>query len=1336
MPIQVSKRGEQVTPAQFENPFESQFTRLGVKGLNITDAIDAVEPDELTRMVNVTHRQDFGVTSRSGQSQYTNTIGTNHHSIRRLNDPLNSTYTRIHGIDTSLAFGQSTLNAIGSGYSGSPLTLVPYRPPFSSETYMFVADTAKMSKVSPGGTVLPIGLPAPTVVASSALATENKTVICACDSSDGTQASAWTGTPGVTYDNPPVPITGTEILDVTDDTNAPALNFGALETTPSASGFYAFFGCPKTMDLSKVGSVDAQDDDYVHIQIYFTHPQFIKAFRVYLVCSSTFSPTVLPGLSGQGSVNGDAYLKEFSSDDFSAYFQAQQIQTNAAELARITTLRNEQLINSSAEISALRKKYLASPGLYGAAARAAVNRFLATHQQDKSITLPANPGADTWQPLGVVSLPLRRGDFQRIGNTTGRDWSNITGIVTYISTGPSAQGGAVGTVACRFSQFYLTGGSGPDSGDAADSPYDYRYTHYDSRTGAEGNPSPEMDAEHSLDSLRRTITVTPTAYGDAAIRQRFYRRGGTLPTDWFFLGTNTSDGATFGDTVTDLDAAASGSVEDDNDQPVSTVNSSGVTVLNQPLSSLWGPAQDLLFGCGDPYRPGNVYFCKPGEPDSWPPDNRTEVCSPSEQMMTGCLYGGVVYAASKERFYTLYVNNGSELGVTVSSSPTSCTRGVINRWGLVAGVGGMYFVANDGIYRTAGGPEEWISKKIDPLFNGKSVNGMEPIDLTSLEDIRLEIFENELYFTYQDHDGDIQTLVYSFPYQFWRQYTFGVPPSVLYADEGNDNPVLIIGGKTSGESYEFTGTSDDGANIACSFRTGAINFGSPRLEKRFGDQFLDVDTDGATVHVTNYLNYEAITNPTQDITAAAGRNRFVFDDFGTTPQRGANLSTEIDWSSATLAPTVYQLGTTVINEPDITVKRVTQWDDLGNGDQFYITSVTFDCDTGGSDRTIIIERDYQGAISTVATLTVNADGRHKKTYSWPGLVCDKIRVRPDDEDCLQWQLFKADWSFQSQPPAISKWDCYFENAWDQYYTGLDLYCDTFGQNKTIECYVDGSLVKTDTFANFGRLVHHITIPWGRGHVFHFISTDDNIGTLYDYRWQLQEEPSEQTNWNQNFTTQSALYDKWLKAVVFECDTFNTDKTVTVECDGVVVETLTINANGRKVVQKSFPQHLGRVFRVYPTDDYPSRLYSVQFVFDGEPFKLDRWETQETTLGIDGWSYCTYGHITVKSTAAVNLSITTYNQLGVATTKDYELESTGDTKVKLFVPFEAMKGILHKFILTSDEPFFLYQEETTVYVRQWGTDATATVHPFGDADLDPTRNMVNAQLAAARPGGQA
>jgi hypothetical protein len=439
---------------------------------------------------------------------------------------------------------------------------------------------------------------------------------------------------------------------------------------------------------------------------------------------------------------------------------------------------------------------------------------------------------------------------------------------------------------------------------------------------------------------------------------------------------------------------------------------------------------------------------------------------------------------------------------------------------------------------------------------------------------------------------------------------------------------------------------------------------------------------------------------------------------------------------------LYFLGQSIIPEPDVTINRVTQWDDLGHPDESYVTGITLDCDTGGESYLVHVERDWDGATSLISDITVTCDGRHKRKFSWAALPANKVRLRPENA-CKAWILYKADWISVPEPPRIALWDIHFEADGDQYYTGLDLYCDTAGLEKRIEVYVDNVRL-TNTLAGLTywpittswRQWVHLTLPWGRGHVFHFIATDANPGLLYKHKWWVDAEPSEQANWNQNFSVLGSRADKWMKAIIFECDTFNVAKSVEVQVDGVTVETLQVLANGRKVVQIALTeQKLGRVWRMFPVDGNPGRLYSAQPVFDEEPLKLDRWETQELDFDQIGFQLPLSAMVTLKSTEDVTLRLTTYvNQLGTVLYEDYVIPATGGIKDKRFVPFKARKGVLFKFLLTSADPFWLYQEESSVTVQPWGGEGPFVAHPFGNADADRTRQMTISALAAARSGG--
>jgi hypothetical protein len=1182
-----------------------------------------------------------------------------------------------------------------------------------------------MRKVRADGLDLPIGLPAPVVAATSALDVEYSRLLAAFDVTDGTGPASWTPTGGHDKDgNAALPGTATAIP-------GPIAGNGTYFTTSigaCTSAYDSWWGIAVTRDGSQLdpvsgppGPVPASDDDILHIWMLTSHPQLVLELRVYLVVSAVFDPTILPGTDTTGAgKNTDAYVKSFRSDDFVQFIQAQQTQIDAAETARIRALRDQDLVDRGIDDN-----------------RSTWQVERANIDPKRAQSLQIGTGVNQWFGVGQVGSALRRGDFKRIGITSGRDWSTITGIVVYVKHNITA---IDSIVAFGFDDMYLTGGFGPDTVEPGAQLYDYRTTNYDPRTGAEGNGSPEQVLANKLDSLRRRIIVTPPAHADGAMRQRVYRRGGSLIDDWFFCGVNTANGGAFTDDNSDDSIVAAGTLPIDHFEAVPTVDDTGATVLAQPLPAIWGPLEGMLLACGDPHRPGHLYFSNADAPDHWSASGNVEVSPPSEPLQNGGIQGHQGYVFSNLRLYVIYPNLTGGSGVT--ANPTLCKRGLnLSRWAFASGPGGIYFAAEDGFFRTIGGPEEWIGREIQPLFEGQTVEGLFPIDKSAPTAIRVTVWENKVYFTYQDTHGGVQTLVYSILHKFWRHYVFGRQPAGL---QGEDEATLLIGGVNTGKTYTHEGFSDDGVAIGVTLRTGA-NSGGVREEKLFGDQMLDVDRQGVTITVRNYLNEETITNLSQTLTTGSARERYILDAFGDLPQLAHSISSEVTWESATAAPVIYQMAIAMTLQPDITNRRVTNWDDLGSPDEVYLTGVTFDCDTGGVAKTVLVERDFLGVKTTVATLTVNCNGRHKVKFSWPAVQANMVRIHPQSEACLFWLLYRADWIFQQEPPRVSKWDIHFENKWDQYHTGLDLYCDTFGLEKQVRVSVDnvflvndlaGGLTYWPVVAN-GRKVVHLTLPWGRGHVYHFESVDDNDGLLYDHRWHLQAEPSEQANWNQNFSVLGTRADKWLKAVIFECDTFGQTKQVEIQADGVTVETLNISATGRSVVQRALSiQKLGRVWRMFPVDGNPGRLYTAQPIFDEEPFQLDRWETQETNHGLPGWFYPTYGHLTLKSSAPVVLTTIMHaNQVGRQVTETYEIPATGSVKQRCFLRgFRSGKGVLIKYILTSAAPFWLYRDESVIFIQPWGASSPVPVQPFGNDDEDPTRAMTNSVVAAETSGG--
>ena len=1310
MPIQPEGQGAAASP------FDSVILMLAQDGLNIKKAISILSLTEASILNNAVPVLGGQLLTRPGQTALA-TAGGNIHSVRRLNNPQSAAFTRFWGTGTDLSKGASgALSVVDSGYSGNPLTLVPFRPPLSGQSYLYIADTVRMSKINTTDNRLPIGLPKPVSPVTSAINATLSTAVAKFDAGDGTNAASWLASAGVHADGSP------GVAPTISDVATP-LGVGIRVVTIGGAAVSSIISIQKAIDLSILnGNTAATDDDEMTLMIAADDPSPIDEIRLYLVCSPVMTLGVVPGIDATN--NTDAFVKAFRPNDLQQFITANKNTAISANIDVRTNQLIDQFVTNNANDSV-------SPG-------------------QNTGTFPSTTlalGRQASSLFGTIGLPLRRGEFTRIGADPTRGWNTITGLVITIQTVGAAPS------AIALDEWYLTGGSGVDNAQPGDTKYDYRATNYDPRTGAESNPSDVQADANFLDVNRQPVRLSAPAFGDAAMRQRFYRRGGTLTTDWFFVGTNTSDGGDLIDgidsTVTpnvaagsDSEIEAAGAVEIDNDQPVTTVDASGNAVFNQPLRTLWGPVAGMLMGCGDPYRPGVVYWSKPGMADSWPSANWVEVCAPSEELMNGGVFGGQAFVFSRERGYLLSTNLAG-VADTVVATPTDCTPGMASYWGITIGPDGIYYVAKDGVRVTKGGESAIVSDQLRPLFNGQGRNGLLPIDFTQPNSIRLEAFNNDIWFTYKDTGGTLRQQVYSVIYKFWRQVTFATPPITCYADptQGEAGQQLLLCALNA--AYTHSGTTDAGAAISCQVRTGALTFGNDRGETMFGDVFVDVDMQGTgTLTLQTYLNDETITNLLQTATGVSGFQRYLFDPFGTgttAPQKARNLSVDLQWQGTSgVSPVINRMGVTVIPQPNLTFNRVTSWDTPGEA-ECYLMGLWIDADTGTSPRTIHIEYDLNGAVAEVpgSPFTVNPSGlagRHKWWFSWPVAKANMIRIRPDDT-CVPWELYSYRWIQQAEPPRIAVWDTNTENKQNAYCTGINIEADTFGLNKTVAMQIDGTTVSTQTINTNGRKLVQLAFTPVRGSVFRMVATDANVGLLYSWNWMTDPEPGTQWNWNQNYTVAGTLADKWLKGALIECDTFNVAKTVTFEVDGVVIDTETVTANGRQVVEVSFPQQLGRVFRMIPTDTNPGRLYSMEWIFDEEPLALSRWETQELELDSSGWKTIPASWITVKSSADVTLTVTVFGQSGTAmTTLVNTIPSTGGAKQKIYVPFASNKGMLYKFVFTSAAKFWLYREESILYVQPWGEPQAKPLKPFGNDDLDLVRGMHHAALTAGKSGG--
>lgn len=154
-----------------EVKYERDTQILNCLGLDLNRPVDSTKPSKFPYLKNCRSYQAGRIEPRFGLTDIAAVVAGQSpvHSVRRLNDPANSTYTRIVGAGTHLAYGQAAFTDLDSGYSGDPLALVPWKPDASPTPFMYVGDRSRMRKVGVTGSLHTVGLAAPATAPTVAL---------------------------------------------------------------------------------------------------------------------------------------------------------------------------------------------------------------------------------------------------------------------------------------------------------------------------------------------------------------------------------------------------------------------------------------------------------------------------------------------------------------------------------------------------------------------------------------------------------------------------------------------------------------------------------------------------------------------------------------------------------------------------------------------------------------------------------------------------------------------------------------------------------------------------------------------------------------------------------------------------------------------------------------------------------------------------------------------------------------------------------------------------------------------------------------------------------------
>lgn len=322
--------------------------------------------------------------------------------------------------------------------------------------------------------------------------------------------------------------------------------------------------------------------------------------------------------------------------------------------------------------------------------------------------------------------------------------------------------------------------------------------------------------------------------------------------------------------------------------------------LGQPLPIMFGPLEGptatYAFGIGDPLNPGTLYWTNGNDLDAADDSNTLELTSPSEPLVSGCVWQNLVYVASAKRVFlcTPSYSTDSKGAQTIIFTPTELTSisGSFSGWGMVKGPQGVYMVGRDGIYKLDYNSGEYYSQQIYPLFphDGQpaaTTNGFVPVDMSDAQRLRLSYCDADLLFDYNDTDGSPLTFEVDANGGFWP-HEYPNPVITHYWEEVPESvePRMLMG-TSDGYLLASGGTSDAGTALTFTARTPSYDFGDPRPLKLFMDMMTDVDAAGGYALTVGFNNYSTTVSVGMQA-AVSGRVQYL-DSISSTAAAGLKL---------------------------------------------------------------------------------------------------------------------------------------------------------------------------------------------------------------------------------------------------------------------------------------------------------------------------------------------------------------------------------------------------------------------------------------------------------------
>ncbi len=732
-------------------------------------------------------------------------------------------------------------------------------------------------------------------------------------------------------------------------------------------------------------------------------------------------------------------------------------------------------------------------------------------------------------------------------------------------------------------------------------------------------------------------------------------------------------------------------------------------LLGTPLAHLWGPTDNVLFAVGDTNRPGYLYWTRGNNADSAPSFYNQEVTQPTDPLMSGFVFGARSFVFSTEQIYSIWPDN---VGLKFwRIFPTRAARGLWARWAFTVGPK-VWYLGKDGIYEFDGISSVSITDQdLYSLFPhesqpGVAVNGFNAVDMSDEAFLRLTYHNNYLYFLYKDSAGANRSLVYDISRKAWLPDKYKDTLVVGYSEVGDGKNDLVMGSE-NGKLVLFDDAPDDNTfAIDCTVETKSETEDDPQMEKKYGDVAVQFDRDGETVTFQALTVQGTVVSGTTVVSAGSGVTLGMIN-LGTAGTESRDIAFRATWSGSTGAPKLYYWAPTYREKPVTREQRLMDWNRYvkDHAVSAYVWGIRIKSGTGGVAKVMSLFND--GA-DTGINITINTADEQWTTHTWAAFRGDMGSLRSDD--LVPWQLFEWEWLADKEPPLEpdldTNWQSAAKDCQTGYVTGVEVVMDTLNVQKTLifESEFEGTVTVltaqegANTLTHIRRLTKTFSFTPFRAEQLRVHSIDGVRSRTYKIAWCVHPEPPVLANWDATFEDFGKFV--LLTGIAIYADTLGNAKTVRVELDGALHQTLTVNQARKEVIYplnrtgspSEFPK--ASTARLLPTDVEDCFFYRARWIAQEEPELISNWNAAWKKISQGGQDAILRGVEIEADTLSMNKTIqVVLDQTVVATlTVNFAGRQAANFPIARDANGEYPRGKVVRLIPTDSNPGQLYTWE--------------------------------------------